>query len=295
MPLEAREVLSAYDVYEQEADDVSLATCRALLTWPSRPKGDLLRKLKGLRMIQSLAAGVDALDFTSVPAGVEVFSNAGAYTETAAEHAWGLALGIAKGINAGRKRLPPRHLRSKTLLVVGCGAIGSEVARLARASLEMATIGVSRSYRQPELFDERRRMEDLAEAVGRADLLVNALPLTRATRSIFDYQVLSNMKPTVIVVNIGRGETMDEGAVMKWLTERPESRYATDVFWKPGGRENFDSPLWDLPNFGGTMHTASAQDPEAIVRAQVAAAENVKRFLETGSALNRVKIEEYLP
>jgi D-3-phosphoglycerate dehydrogenase len=295
MAPEAREVLSAYDVYEQGADDVSLAACRALMTWPSRPKGELFAKMKGLKMIQSLAAGVDALDFASVPAGVEVFSNVGAYTESAAEHAWGLALGVAKGVHAGRKRLPPRHLRSKTLLVVGCGAIGSEVARLARSSLGMATIGVSRSFRHPELFDERRPVGDLAEVVGRADLLVNALPLTRSTRSVFDHQLLSRTKPTVVVVNIGRGETMEEGAVMKWLKERPESRYATDVFWKPGGKEDFDSPVWDLPNFGGTMHTASAQDPEAIVRAQVAAAENVKLFLETGSAMNRVNIEEYLP
>jgi phosphoglycerate dehydrogenase-like enzyme len=295
MPPEAKAVLSAYDLFEQTADDGSLAACRALLTWPTRPNGVLLAKMKGLKMIQSLAAGVDALDFASIPPGVEVFSNAGAFTESAAEHAWGLALGVAKGVHAGRKRLAPRPLRSKTLVVVGCGAIGSEVARLARSSFGMATIGVSRTFKQPELFDEKRQMNDLGEAVGRADLLVNALPLTRSTRSIFDFQVLSKAKPTVVFVNIGRGETMDEVAVMKWLTERPESRYATDVFWKPGGKENFDSPIWELPNFGGTMHTASAQDPEAIVRAQVAAAENVKRFLETGSAMNRVRIDEYLP
>lgn len=295
MPPEARRVLSAYDVFEQTADEEALARCRVLITWPSRPKGDLFAKLKSLKMIQSLAAGVDALDFSSIPGGVEVFSNAGAYTDSAAEHAWGLALGVAKGVHAGKKRLAPRHLRSKTLLVVGCGAIGSEVARLARSSLDMGTIGVSRSFRQPELFDERHPILDLKEVVGRADLIVNALPLTRSTRSVFDYVILSEMKPTVIVVNIGRGETMDESAVIRWLGERPESRYATDVFWKIGGRENFDSPIWDLPNFGGTIHTASAQDPEAIVRAQVAAAENVRQFLETGSASNRIDAREYLP
>jgi len=294
MAPEALRVLADYDVFEQTADDDSLAGCRVLMTWPSRPKGDLLSKMRGLRMLQCLSAGVDALDFSVVPPGVEVFSNAGAYTDSAAEHAWGLALGVAKGVHAGRKRLAPRHLRSKTLLVVGCGAIGSEVARLARSSLGMRTIGVSRSFKQPELFDERRPIQELGEAVTGADLVVNALPLTRATRSVFDGRILSRMKPTVVVVNIGRGETMDEAAVMKWLAERPESRYATDVFWKVGGKEKFDSPIWDLPNFGGTIHTASAQDPEAIVRAQVAAAENVRRFLETGSAPNRIDIQEYV-
>ena len=292
---EAKAVLSGHELFEQGADDASVARCVALLTWPSRPKGDLFSRMKGLKMIQTLSAGVDALDFAAIPPGVEVFSNAGAYTDSAAEHAWGLAMGVAKGIHAGRKRLAPRHLRSKTILVVGCGAIGSEVARLARASLAMRTIGVSRSFRRPELFDEKLEVRDLEGVIGRADLVVNALPLTKSTRSLFGESILEKAKPTAILVNIGRGETMDEDAVMKWLRERPESRYATDVFWKAGGREVFDSPIWDLPNFGGTMHTASAQDPEAIVKAQVEAAENVKQFLETGSALNRVNIEEYLP
>jgi D-3-phosphoglycerate dehydrogenase len=291
----AREVLAGYDVFEQAADDPSLARCAVLMAWPSRVNRDLFARMKGLRMVQSLSAGVDAFDFASIPDGVEVYSNAGAFTDSAAEHAWGLALGVAKGVHAGRRRLAPRHLRSKTLLVVGCGAIGSEVARLARSSLGMKTIGVSRSFRTPELYDEMRPVGELADAAARADLVVNALPLTRSTRGLFDYGTLSRMKPEVVVVNIGRGETMDEASVMKWLRERPESRYATDVFWKVGGKERFDGEIWELPNFGGTIHTASAQDPDAIGRAQVAAAENVRRYLETGSAVNRVDIREYLP
>jgi phosphoglycerate dehydrogenase-like enzyme len=289
------EVLAEYEVIERVEDSEALARCEVLMTWPSRPNRELLKKLKRLRMIQSLAAGVDALDFTSLPPGVQVFSNAGAYTESAAEHAWGLALGIAKGVHAGRLRLPPRHLRSGTLAVVGCGAIGCEIARLARTSLEMTTIGVSRSFKIPELFDEVHPIEDLKNVIGRSDLVVDALPLTKLTRGIFDYDVLASSKPTVVLVNIGRGETVNENALSSWLKERQQSRYATDVFWKRNGKEVFDTPLWDLPNFGGTIHTASAQDPEAIVKAQVAAAKNVRLFLETGSAANRIIIEEYLP
>jgi D-3-phosphoglycerate dehydrogenase len=291
---EARDVLSGCDVYEQAAEDDELARCEALITWPSSPKKELFAKMKSLRMIQSLAAGVDALDFTSLPSGVQVFSNAGAYTESAAEHAWGLALGVAKGVHAGRKRLAPRILRSKTLLVAGCGAIGCEVARLARSSLGMSTIGVSRSFKAPELFDEKHSISELSQVVGKADLIVNALPLTRATRSAFNFDVLAKARNSVILVNIGRGGTMDEDSVMRWLRERPESRYATDVFWKRGGKEDFDTQIWEFANFGGTMHTASAQDPETLTRAQVAAARNVVRFLKSGTADNRVEIEEYL-
>jgi phosphoglycerate dehydrogenase-like enzyme len=291
----ARDVLSECDVYEQAADDGALGRCQVLMTWPRRARKELLTEMTSLRMIQALSAGVDGLDFASVPPGVEVFSNAGAYTDSAAEHAWGLALGVAKGVHAGRRRLPPRHLRSKTLLVVGCGAIGSEVARLARSSLGMSTIGVSRSFRHPELFEEKHSIDALGEVIGRADLIVDALPLTRLTRSVFNLGLLMKAKPTVILVNIGRGETVDEDSLKTWLRERPESRYATDVFWKREGREVFDSDVWEFENFGGTMHTASAQDREAIAHAQVVAAENVVRFLKTGSARNRVDVAEYLP
>jgi phosphoglycerate dehydrogenase-like enzyme len=293
MDARVRNVLADSEVIEHVEDVDALARCEVLMTWPSRPNKELFGKLKRLRMVQSLAAGVDALDFSLLPAGVQVFSNAGAFTESTAEHAWGLALGIAKGVHAGRLRLPPRHLRSRTLVVVGCGAIGCEVARLARTSLEMTTLGVSRSFKIPELFDELHPMADLKSVVGRGDLIVNALPLTKLTREIFDYDVLGSSKPTVVFVNIGRGDTVNEEALSKWLKERPQSRYATDVFWKRNGKEVFDTPLWDLPNFGGTIHTASAQDPEAIVQAQVAAAKNVRLFLETGSAANRIEIQEY--
>ncbi len=287
-------MLSGCDVYDQTADDKTLSECEVLLAWPFRAKRQLLSKMKKLKMVQTLSAGVDDMDFDALPQGVQVFSNAGAYTETAAEHAWGIALGVAKGVHNGRKRLPPRHLRSKVLLVVGCGAIGCEVARLARSSLGMTTVGVSRSFKSPELFDETHPLSDLVEVIGKADMIVDSLPLTRETVSVINARVLSKAKETAILVNIGRGATVDEADVTAWLKERPESRYATDVFWKREGREAFDSPIWDLPNFGGTMHTASAQDREALVNAEIAAARNVKLFLETGTARNRVNISEYV-
>jgi D-3-phosphoglycerate dehydrogenase len=294
MDQQARELLEGYDIYEQVAEDDVLAVCEVLVTWPGRVKKELLSKMRGLKMLQSLSAGVDALDFASVPPGTVVCSNAGAYTESAAEHAWGLALGVAKGVHAGRKRLPPRHFRRGTLVVVGCGAIGSEVARLAKSSLGMTTVGVSRSFRTPDVIDEKHSMSDLGSVLDRADLVVNALPLTRATRSLFGWDLLVRCKPTVVFVNIGRGETMHRESVSKWLVERPESRYATDVFWKQDGKEVFDSPLWEMPNFGGTMHTASSQDAKALSYAKLMAAKNVRLFLETGKAENTVNISEYL-
>jgi len=165
-------------VYETAADDRTLAHCQVLLCWPTRAKGKLLRKMKSLKMVQTLSAGVDALDFHEIPPGVQVFSNAGAYTDNVAEHAWGILLGVAKGIHLRNRKTTPRTLRGKTLMVVGAGSIGSEVARLSK-SLQMKTVGLSRSFKSPELFDERHRIGALPREIRRADAVVIALPLVR--------------------------------------------------------------------------------------------------------------------
>ncbi len=293
LPRESKDILSAYDVFEKQADDSILSKCEVLMAWPSRASGELVRKMVSLRMVQSMAAGVDALDFVSLPPGTLVFSNAGAFTDNVAEHAWGLLLGTAKGVHSRNKRTVPRALRGKTLLIAGCGAIGSEVARLSR-SLNMKTVGVSRSFRSPELFDEKRQLAELKDVIGSADAVVIALPLTSATKGVFGKDLLYLTKDSVVVANVGRGELVDEAALVEWLQSRPESRYATDVFWKRDGRELFDAPAWDLPNFAGTMHVAGTPLGEDSTRAKVAASENVRRFLETGEALNKVDLSEYV-
>ena len=293
LPEEARQVLSGFGVYEKEADDSVLAECKALVCWPSRAKGELLKKMNSLRMVQTMSAGVDGLDFRSLPANVQVFSNAGAFSDTVAEHAWGLLLGIAKGVHLRNAKSAPRALRGKTLLVVGAGGIGTEVARLSK-SLGMRTIGMSRSFKARDFFDETHPISSLGEVVATADAIVITLPLTKTTRGIISYDLLSRAKENVIVVNVGRGETVEEEGMLKWLGERPESRFATDVFWKDGGKEVFTTEAWDLPNFAGTLHNSGTPIGEDLKGPKVAAALNVRRFFESGEALNSVKIGEYL-
>ena len=289
---EARGVLSDFEVFEGSADDAALERCEALICFPGRVKAEALRKMKKLRMVQTLSAGADGLDYDALPEGARVFSNAGAFTESVGEHAWGLLLGTAKGMHLRNVRTTPRALRGKNLLVVGCGAIGSEVARLSK-SLSMRTVGVSRSFKAPELYDETHPVGALPTVIGDADAMVVTLPLTNGTRGLFAYELLSKAKGTVIVVNVGRGETFDEQGVIRWLKERPESRFATDVYWKKDGKEQFSTPAWDLPNFAGSLHNSGLPLGDDLAKVRVAAALNVRRYFETGKALNQVDLSEY--
>ena len=292
MPAEARDLLSSFELFESSADDAALDRCEGLVCFPGRVKGETLRKMKSLRMVQTLSAGVDGLDFGALPPDVQVFSNAGSFTESVGEHAWGLLLGVAKGIHLRNLRTTPRVLRGKTLLVIGCGAIGSEVARLSK-SLSMRTVGVSRSFKSPELFAETHPVSDLSSVIGGADAIVVTLPLTNSTRGLLGYELLSKAKDAVMVVNVGRGETVDEQGLIRWLKERPESRFATDVYWKVDGREQFSTPAWDLTNFAGSLHNSGVPLGEDLSKVKVAAALNVKRYFETGEAANHVDLSEY--
>ena len=294
LPDQARSILEDFGLFEGETDDATLAQCQVLMAWPSRAGKELLMKMRSLRMVQTLSAGVDGLNFASLPPSVQVYSNAGAYTESVAEHAWGLLLGAAKGLHARRQKVVPRRLSGKTLLVLGCGAIGSEIARLAK-SVGMNTVGVSRSFKVPGLFDERHEPEDLRKVIGAADAIAIALPLTKKTAGLLDYDMLMLSNECVTVVNVGRGETVSEEGLIRWLRDRPESRYATDVFWKRNGKETFDTEAWNLPNFSGTLHISGVPLGDKLEHPIVEAAKNVRRFLETGDALNRVDLTEYMP
>ena len=184
-------------------------------------------------------------------------------------------------------------MRGKTLLVLGGGAIGSEVARMSK-SIGMKTVGVSRSFKVPGAFDEALPLSSLEGKIGEADAIVMALPLTKATTGLVNRALLDRTKEAVIIVNVGRGESVPEEDLMGWLRERPQSRFATDVFWTKDGREGYSVPAWDLPNFAGTLHNAGTPLGEDLSSVKVAAAENVKRFFETGAAQNRVEIGEYV-
>lgn len=291
---EARSILNDFGLVEGQADDATLAKCVVLLSWPSAVDRGLLSRMKSLSAIQTISAGVDDIDFSSLPHGVMVFSNAGAYTEFASEHAWGLLLAAAKGVGT-RRKVEPYLLKGKTLLVLGCGSIGSEVAKIGKSAFGMRTVGVSRSFKVPEAFDQRLPLSSLASVVGDADALVDTLPLNIHTRSILDYRILSVAKRRVVIVNVGRAETVDLPSILRILNERQETRFATDVFWRTGGREDFESEIWDMPNFTGTLHTAGGfGSEEALRRAEVAAAENVRLFLTTGRAENEVDPSDYV-
>ena len=177
-----------------------------------------------------------------------------------------------------------RELAGRTVLVVGLGAIGLDVARLAGA-FGMRVIGVKRTPEPVEGVDEVGPPDRLAELAARADALVVTLPGTDATRGLVDAEVLGALRPGGVVVNVGRGPVIDEAALIEALRDGRLAGACLDVFEQEPLPA--DSPLWTLDNVILCQHVAARTEDEDAKAVEVFA-DNLRRRLAGEPLRNRV-------
>jgi phosphoglycerate dehydrogenase-like enzyme len=224
-----------------------------------RPDGGLLasgwEKATALRWIQSSSAGVDQLLFPELAESEVILTNAaGIYDDAIAEWVLGTMLVFAKGLigvlDRQRRREWRHHetevLARKKVLVAGVAGIGRAVARRCHG-MGMRVRGVGRTARPgEEPFEVVVGTDELADAVTWADYVVDALPGTAATRALFDRNVFAQMRPNARFVNVGRGSTVDEDALIEALRDGDIAGAALDVFEDEPLPSS--SPLWEMPN-----------------------------------------------
>ena len=149
----------------------------------------------------------------------------------------------------------PPDLRGQTALIVGTGHIGSVIARVLQA-LGMQTVGIRRRVAPAEHFDEVHPLASLDALLPRCDWLVLACPLTAETRGLMSTRRLALLPRTAGLVNISRGEVVDEVALADALANAQLRCAYLDVFTaEPLATE---SPLWALPNVLISPHNAGA-------------------------------------
>jgi phosphoglycerate dehydrogenase-like enzyme len=158
-----------------------------------------------------------------------------------------------------RRRWEPRaftDLSSLRLGIIGLGAIGTEVARLAQA-FEMETIGLRRTVTGDEICQTWGH-DRLDELLGWADAIAVTAPLTDDTRGMFDAAAFARMRPGSWFINVGRGEIVDEPALVDSLVEGHLGGAGLDVFAvEPLPPDN---PLWVMPNVIITPHSSGTTD-----------------------------------
>jgi phosphoglycerate dehydrogenase-like enzyme len=234
----------------------------------SRQFFSAVRKAPSLKWLHAFNVGVDHPIYAELLArGVRVTTSAGSTAEPIAQTAIMGLLALARGFprwllaqrgrqwNPERKLLPP-DLKDQTAVIVGLGKIGAEVARLARA-LGLTVIGVRRSPRRADdPVGEVHPPSALRGLLPRCDWLVITCPLTSETRGLIDAAAIAALPRGARIVNVARGEIVDEAAMIEALKSGHLAGAYLDVFQaEPLAAE---SPLWDLPNVLVTPHNSGA-------------------------------------
>lgn len=274
-------------VPDADALRTAIAEADALFFW--RAKRTWLEscfdRAARLRWIQSASDGVDGLLFPALVASDVAVTNArGVFEDPIAEWVIGAIAAFATGLHRSvldqmrevwtderrRERIAGQHL-----VVVGPGPIGRATARRARA-LGMSVEAVGRAPRRDPDLGVVGGPEGFHEALARADHVLDVLPLTDATRGMFDAEAFAAMRPTARFYNVGRGGTVVEAALVAALRAGAIAGAALDVFDEeplPAG-----SPLWRLPNVIVSPHICG--DVEGWEAAVVALfVDNLRRFV----------------
>ncbi len=271
-------------------DEQALRNADVMIGWSLPP--EQLSTAKNLRWIYSITAAVDQFLYPEIVSSEIALTNAGrVHGPVVAEHAIAMLLALAKRLPSAvryqerrkwameaiwKEQSRPREVRGSTVLVVGLGSIGAEVASMA-AALKMHVIGVRE---HPECgtagAHEVVGYSALDEVLSRADFVVLAAPLTERTRHLIDARRLPLCKPTAFLINVSRGALVDEAALVKALRNRRIAGAALDVFeHEPLSRW---SPLWKMPQVLITPHTAFLTENVWQRHYEVFAA-NLKRFM----------------
>jgi phosphoglycerate dehydrogenase-like enzyme len=264
--------------------------------WPDRSRGFVLSILKAtsVKWMHTFSAGVDSPFFVQLmERGIRLTNSSGATASPIAQTTILYMLALSRNVRAWfqdqEKHEWTRHefaeLDGARLAVIGMGPIGIEIARLGVA-LNMNVEAIRRTPTGTEpcptfSFDQ------LSSVLTRADWVAVALPLTDDTRQIFNAETFAIMKQGAHFINIGRGELVDEEALITALQSGHLAGAALDVF----ATEPLpaDSPLWDMDNVIITPHSSSASAQSGL-RSEDIFVKNFARYVAGEPLINEVNL-----
>lgn len=265
--------------------------------WPERAPSffGVATRAPNLAWLHTMSAGVDSPVFTSfLERGARLTtssgSSAGPIARTAMMYLLALARDLPRLMRAQAKGAWDwqrwTELEGQRVAVVGYGPIGQEVVRLATA-FGMVPVVVRRAARGDEPC-EVRLLADLAEVARDVDAMVLALPLNDDTRGLVDVDVLDRLPADAVVVNVGRGELIDQDALVAALSAGELGGAGLDVT-TPEPLPS-DHPLWALPNVIITPHNSGSTDGTARRAAECFFA-NLEARVGGLSLMNEVTLE----
>jgi D-2-hydroxyacid dehydrogenase (NADP+) len=280
-----------------------LAEAEVLFTSTVIPP-DIVGRAPKLRWVQLTAAGAEELlDSELARSGVTLATASGIHAVPIGEYVMGAMLAFAKGLPGATRAQAERiwrpylaeELYGKTVGILGLGAIGGYVAKLAKAD-GMRVLAIRRSVRRRAVgqkaavadVDELLPPSDLPYLLSQADYLVIAVPLTAESRGLIGERELRTMRPTARLINVSRGAVVDEAALVRALKEEWIAGAALDVFQEEPLAP--DSELWGMDNVILTPHI-SGGTPVYMERAVALFCDNLRRYLAGEPLRNAVDLK----
>ncbi|WP_147804144.1 D-2-hydroxyacid dehydrogenase [Alkalicoccus halolimnae] len=224
------------DISEAERE---LSEAEILITLGEDLVPEHINMAKNLKWIMVISAGMDKMPFEAIAERNIFVTNAkGIHAVPMAEYTIHMMLHTARQatvvLEQERQRVWDRspvmmELHSKTVCIVGAGAIGTEIARLA-AAFRMKTVGVNQSGRNIDYFDEIFPVKELRSALQHADFVISVLPKTPETDDLFSGEAFKAMDKHAVFINIGRGNVVNEKALIDALDKNELHEAVLDVF-----------------------------------------------------------------
>jgi len=252
-----------------------------------KPIKAALAALPALVWAQSIWAGIEPLLDPASRRNYTLTNARGVFGGLMSEYVIGYLLAHERKIfkrledqkNKSWDELETGTLRGKTIGLLGVGSIGAEVARAAKF-FGMKVRGYTRTSETSADIDQYYHDAHLQEFAKGLDYLINILPNTVDTRKIIDANLLNALPSRALVINVGRGQAVDESALITALAQNKIAGAVLDVF----DREPLpkDHPFWTTPNLLMTFHTAAPSLPEDLAKIFI---ENYKLFIQ-GKPLN---------
>ncbi len=251
----------------------ALAQAEIIVGFETLFTAERIRAAKRVRWFHALSAGVDQLPFDLIrERNIQISNSSGIHGPQMAENIFGMMLSFTRGLHVmvrnqqhalWDRHYPFAELPGSTLAIVGAGRVAQEAARKAKA-FDMSVVGVRKTPRQMEYFDEVVGLERLHKVLATADFVLILTPLTPDTRHLIGARELSAMKRSAYLLSFGRGDVVDEPALIAALQSGEIAGAGLDVFHKEPLPA--DSPLWGMPNVIISPHTSGAS-PAYFLRA----------------------------
>lgn len=277
--------------YDENNYQEALKDADLMLAWnPTRElKSQKIDSLANLKFVQLLSAGFDHVNLNMFPAGCKLASNKGAYAEPMAEHILAMVLSLSKKLYLNHKKLEKGEfnqrginisIKNSLFGILGYGEIGKAAAKLIK-SFGSKIYAINSTGKTEDKVDFIGSLKDLEYVLKNSDIVIISLPLNKETNDLIGKKEFEMMKPNAIIINVARGNIINEKALYEHLKNNFEFYAGIDAWWTEPFTEGgfkLGYPFFELPNILGSPHN-SALVPNSLQEGLRKAVENLLFYL----------------